>query len=474
MTWEKIVHHVGTIYGQDISNELQNRTTVVIDKPEHDQAILDQHALRVTQIKANESRLLNARLKTESALEVSVKNDEPGAIIKLAELQNAMADAEFKAKQEIPIQLTEEQKVMHNNEWCTYREREATLQKQRGQAFSMIRGQCMQVLLDKMKHDPDWTATSESYDPLTLYKMIEKTVLAQTEDQYPFATVYEQECSLYGFAQHSLTNDQWYERFNTKVEVGASIGVTRQHKVLWEYVSEETHRGIDFTSLTHDQQQAIKEDAEERYLSYIFLRQSGKQHSKLKMDLQNDFTTGDNRYPTNRQATLHLLDKYTKTAIVNQPISEGTAFAQRGGKGKKDKEPFDKSYWKDKTCYECQKKGHPSSHCPNKGAAGKDDDDKSKSTKSSTSSTVIRKLRKDFKKQFTTMEARIEELNEDSDLTDSDDESAEGHSHFQYGTLDDDLCQGVQDGMEPEIAGVSDDEGIVLHQGLKAHRGRTV
>jgi hypothetical protein len=30
-TWEKIVHHVGAIYGQDISNKLQqNKKTVII------------------------------------------------------------------------------------------------------------------------------------------------------------------------------------------------------------------------------------------------------------------------------------------------------------------------------------------------------------------------------------------------------------------------------------------------------------
>jgi hypothetical protein len=61
----------------------------------------------------------------------------------------------------------------------------------------MIRGQCMQVLLDKMKHDTEWLPVSEPYDPLTLLRLIERTILAQTEDQYPYATVYEQECGLY-------------------------------------------------------------------------------------------------------------------------------------------------------------------------------------------------------------------------------------------------------------------------------------
>ena len=64
------------------------------------------------------------------------------------------------------------------------------------------------------------------YDLLQLTSTIEKTVLKQTEDQYTFAIVYEQELSLYGFHQNTMTNDQWYEQFNTKVDVGTSIGVT--------------------------------------------------------------------------------------------------------------------------------------------------------------------------------------------------------------------------------------------------------
>jgi len=34
-SWEKLVQYVGTSYGQDISNELQNKTLVVIPEPAH-------------------------------------------------------------------------------------------------------------------------------------------------------------------------------------------------------------------------------------------------------------------------------------------------------------------------------------------------------------------------------------------------------------------------------------------------------
>ena len=129
-----------------------------------------------------------------------------------------------------------------------------------------------------------------------------------------------------------------------------------------------------FSALTESEQTVTCEDAKERYLSYAFLRQSGTQHGDLKVDLQNDFTNGYKRYPKNRQQTLHLLNKYSKTVVQRTTQSKGLAFVKggrghsggrdrdnRGGRGNK---PLDKEYWKDKECFNCNKKGHPSTSCP--------------------------------------------------------------------------------------------------------------
>jgi hypothetical protein len=337
----------------------------------------------------------------------------------------------------------------------------------------MIRGQCMQVLLDKMKYDSNWTSASGSYDPLTLLRLIEKTILAQTEDQYPYATVYKQECALYTFTQNSLANKQWYERFNTKIDIGTAIGVTRQHQILLENVATETGT-TKFEDLTDTDQEEVRAKAEERHLSYVFLRQSGKQHNKLKVDLQNDFTTGDDRYPKNRQSTLHLLDKYSKSTIVTPTVtSEGTAFAQRDNQ---HQGPYDKEYWKDKECYHYHKKGHPSSHCRTKKSNDsseshkktgnqKNDDDKSRSSKSSKTSSIS-KLQKKMKKSFATMETKIQELEkEDSDITDSDGDDEEA-SHFQY---DDAIgFQMVKHEDNYDVTpGASFEEATVLHQAFE-------
>ena len=44
-TWEKLVHHVVTIHGHDIINELLNKNTVIITKPEHIRDALNKHQL---------------------------------------------------------------------------------------------------------------------------------------------------------------------------------------------------------------------------------------------------------------------------------------------------------------------------------------------------------------------------------------------------------------------------------------------
>jgi hypothetical protein len=276
--------------------------------------------------------------------------------VELANLQNEIATGDLELLEPIEIQLADSEKTQYSNKWRTYRERNASLVKYRDQTHSLVLGQCSQLLKDKMKQDLDWTTVSISYDPLTLYRLIEKTVLAQTEDQYPFATVCDQEMSFYSFRQSdTMGNPQWYERFNAKVDVGVAIGVTRQHKALLEYVAQEQNTTgtivVTFDSLTTIEQDIVRKDAEERFISYAFLRQSGPQHGKLKVDLQNDFTTGNNYYPKTCQQTLHLLDKYSKTTVTKPTSSEGASFAQGGGNGQggngqggKKKEPFDKAY----------------------------------------------------------------------------------------------------------------------------------
>ena len=62
--------------------------------------------------------------------------------------------------------------------------------------------------------------------PPQIIALIEKIILSQTEYQYSFATVYGQEFSVYSFSHNNSRDKQWYEKFNTNIDVGSTIDVT--------------------------------------------------------------------------------------------------------------------------------------------------------------------------------------------------------------------------------------------------------
>jgi hypothetical protein len=45
-SWVKMTQYVGTNYGQDISNELQNKITVILVEPVHTDDVLLKHSMR--------------------------------------------------------------------------------------------------------------------------------------------------------------------------------------------------------------------------------------------------------------------------------------------------------------------------------------------------------------------------------------------------------------------------------------------
>jgi hypothetical protein len=133
---------------------------------------------------------LSKRVILETAATLGADPDAP---MQLAILDNEIAEGNYKQNNEVPIKMLDLEKMQYSNDWRTYRERNALLTKHRGQTFSLILGQCTQLLQDRMKQDTDWNTASTSYNPLELYWLIKKMTLAQMEDQYPFATVYDQE-----------------------------------------------------------------------------------------------------------------------------------------------------------------------------------------------------------------------------------------------------------------------------------------
>ncbi len=120
-----------------------------------------------------------------------------------------------------------------------------------------------------MKQDASWTMVSTSYNPLKLYRLIQRVVLKQTKDQYPFIVVLEQS-SVLNTKKGGLSNTQWYKRFNTQHDVALSVGVELGHKALWEYCAQSKH-SMSYDMLGTTNQAVMHQATEDQYLAYVLL-----------------------------------------------------------------------------------------------------------------------------------------------------------------------------------------------------------
>ena len=92
----------------------------------------------------------NQRNILEEAVTAGIDDAAP---MKLAILENDIAQGDYEANVDVPIVMNDSEKTHSRNEWRTYRYMNDWLKKHRGQGFSLIIGQCTQLLQDKMNQD---------------------------------------------------------------------------------------------------------------------------------------------------------------------------------------------------------------------------------------------------------------------------------------------------------------------------------
>ena len=443
-TTEQVVLYAGNKFGEDISTEIRTRAEVIIPEVEIPEEVQKKHELFIAKENQQLIRSKAANLKAIEAIKQALEKPDadPMLGVKIADLENAVDQIDHQLQNPKPLVLHGTDKIMFEGLNKTYHSRVANLEMNRGKVFNVILGQCTQVLKDQMKHDSKYNAVIANNNPLDLLSLIERTILAQSDDQYPYMTVYDQERQLFSFHQNNLSNDQYYEKFNTKCDVAKAVGVTKVHRACMEHTAMDVYKN-KFEELDENEKADVVEKSEERYLTYLFITHSSSVNDRLKNSLRDDYAKGQDNYPKTMQEALHLLEKFTKTTPTLQVGSEGRTFAQQGQATPTRGGGYDRSYWKDKTCNNCGAAGHPSWACtsPKPGKDKKKDkkqpkkdkgDDASKSSsRSKSSSKNIKKLTKTFATLSDKLEQLVEQSEDESDLTDS---SGEGTSFFTFHT----------------------------------------
>ena len=131
-----------THYGQDISNELQNKITVNLVEPVHTPEVIAIHAIQERMNRTGQANIQTARETQRTIIEKKVTGGiDDEASMELAILENEIAQSDYEQNVEVTIIMTDSEKTQSSNEWRTYREINAQLTNHRGQRFSLILGQ---------------------------------------------------------------------------------------------------------------------------------------------------------------------------------------------------------------------------------------------------------------------------------------------------------------------------------------------
>jgi hypothetical protein len=216
------------------------------------------------------------------------------------------------------MKLTKDKKIAHANAWRTHRETTESLKKSRGKVYSLLLGQCTQVLVDKMKQDVDWVMISKLFDPILLFKLIEKFVLKQSNNQYRMAVLIAEQLSILSFHQDDhLGNAAYYDCFTTRVEVAHQAGVCYYSPDLLEDRATLLKLG-DFDKLSSADKKKIIDQVEQEYLAYLFLNNSNaKMHTQLKKDVANDYSKGNtNACPNNIHNTAAKIKSILSAKLI--------------------------------------------------------------------------------------------------------------------------------------------------------------
>jgi hypothetical protein len=115
--WEKLVQYARTNYGQDISNEVQNKTSVDIIAPVHSAEVLRKHGLREAMTRSRQRNIQRARQAQEKILEAAVLAKDPDAPMKMAIIQNEIVQGDFSSSNEVAMELNDSEKTQFSNKW---------------------------------------------------------------------------------------------------------------------------------------------------------------------------------------------------------------------------------------------------------------------------------------------------------------------------------------------------------------------
>lgn len=228
--------------------------------------------------------------------------------------------------------------------------------------YSLVWGQCSDVVRQKVEASKDFKETADSGDGLKLLDILKGISFHFQSQKYLSHAIDEALKRYYNCAQGKFATTQAYaEHFQNVLEVvTTSGGSVAGHPGIEDEIIKELPGNPTRDTLSPEQRKNVTEETTARSTAMRFLLGCDRsRYGKLIEDLENDFLQGRNNYPKTVVAAYNLLTnwKQENRAGWRAPMADGVAFATTDD-GKKT------STYRNVTCHKCGKKGHYATDCP--------------------------------------------------------------------------------------------------------------
>jgi hypothetical protein len=152
---EKMGTYIGTKFGDEAAQEWISGKKIITLEPVYLQAVLARHAARVQATKDRIELKLKGLRTEELAIEAKLVSTpaNQGLLKEMREVVDNIGGIEL--ADEVDMKLIKYEKISYSNAWRTHREMNESLKKSREKIYSLLLGQCTQVLVNKMKQDVD-------------------------------------------------------------------------------------------------------------------------------------------------------------------------------------------------------------------------------------------------------------------------------------------------------------------------------
>ena len=257
-------------------------------------------------------------------------------------------------------------KMYQSSQMALFSKKKDTTSSNMTTLWGIIIGQCTKALVADIRAEHDYEKKEEEFDSIWLLKTIKRIVHGVTSSSNDYHTAYCSIRDLYRLKQGNMSVEDYYNQFENLSELVSQANVDILGHT--ELLAKEKLKDPVITD----------EEVRQKYAAMVFIMGAdAKRYSDMWKDLSNSLLLGEDKYPTDLMAAVHMMTHW-KGSSSGGPGNNTNNRRRNGGGGGNNTTGGDLNFMQcqpvagtngvlraDIQCYRCNQYGHFGNVCPN-------------------------------------------------------------------------------------------------------------